>query len=289
MGGVEYHSRPMSRVVQTLRLDMLFFSVPYTFVWARALGGAAEGPVASGALLVGVHGAALLLALLLSDTHEIEQGREPRLSLLRDRFEHDEELRWGAAPILTLIVGALTLVLLVAEPLAGLASIVVVGALLWHARRPMARKYVGLEVFGPLLLLALPGALVWWRLSGGGGTGAASAMGASALGAAGLGLYVLLCMARDEPYDRAEGVRTIAVGIGRGGARTLALAWAGALVLMASMGAGWGWWGWGVPAFVGVGAMGAASSLAAKRDGRAVGVWAVMHALAAVALAASAG
>ena len=297
----------MLRAARTLRLDALFFSVPYTFVWARALGGASDGLAASGPLILGAHASLLLLALILSDRREVERGREARLSLRRDRFTIDPEVQSGAIPVLALIAGVLTLVLLVADPLAGLVTLIGAAALLWHAVRPLARKYTAIEAIAPVVLLGVPGLLVWCRLT----TRAASArngaegaesiaspgidayavqasaqptLGATLLGAACLGLYLLLCLLRDAPIDRAEGVRTIATGLTDSGVRAVVWAWSLAVVLLAAMGAGWQWWGWGVSAAFGVEAMCVVALAASRSHDRAVTWWAFLHALGAIAL-----
>ncbi|TVQ60898.1 MAG: hypothetical protein EA379_07380 [Phycisphaerales bacterium] len=297
--------RTIFYAARTLRLDMLFFSVPYAFVWARALGASTDGLAASGPLILGAHAALLLLALLLSDTREAEAGREPRLMLWRDRFVLDADAQSGGVPVLALIASVLTLVLLVVDPAAGLYMILGAAVLLWHGTRAMRRKYVLIELAAPALVLAVPGLLVATRLLSrardmyvgemddvAAPTAHALAaqaavhpvLGASLLGAVALGLFVMLCLLRDAPMDESEGVGSVAAAVGRPGARALAWVWAVAAVLLASMGAGWQWWGWGVAAALGVGSMGVASCLASGAYGRAVSVWAALHAVAAAAL-----
>ncbi len=105
---------------------------------------------------------------------------------------------------------------------------------------------------------------------------------ATIIGALALSVYVLLCLRRDEPLDRGEGLRTTATRLGRASTSFDVIVMLGALVLLAAYGAHHAWWGpW--PAVIAAwGAVLTAWASASRRDDTAVGAWFIAHLALAV-------
>lgn len=282
----------MSRLVrsaESLRLDLLFFSVPYALMWSRGAGAAAPLIILAHALLVLLYAQSLDLAMLRA-------GQDPRLGPVRDRFRRApaglEAARLVVAILLVPTIGGLAILSTRLAFYAAAAAAIILLVTRGVSGRFAARRFVFAEWtwgFGALLIpagliaTAKPSALS--APSGGLGM-PAPVVAATCLGAVMLGVYILLCLVRDEAADRGAGFSSTPTLCGRAGALALLLAWMMGGVLLAAVGVTHGWWGWPVVTALAWAALASTWCTAVRADGLAVGLWIIGHAGVAVLLAA---
>jgi len=260
------------RVVESLRLYMLIWSLPYSLKWADALGDAALPAIAAHALLI-------LFSLANFDAAVLEEGQHPRLALVRDRMRFSVPMVGTFRVVCAGTLLVLIVALLVAEPWLGALAGATFGliALLGGGVTGPARAWRlrHAEAIWPLAALIMPAALVRLHAddaAGAGGSGS-SALASGVLGGVTLGVYVLLCVIRDEQADRGLGLRTTATSLGRGRSLALLFVWLCAGVMLGAWGTGAGMWSWRVGGVLSVGAMGTLWLVSARIDGYAVGLW----------------
>jgi len=285
------------RLLATLRVSALFFSVPYTILWADA---ARSG----GALLVVGHAVMLLLFLAVFTARTMRAGEEPRLSIVRDHSMFDIDAAERAAFVLTALAVIVGLALLVGHFWLGVVLLLAVALIhaLTRGVRPRARGLEFAELTWPAAVLIGPLTLVHLlerraiarAVEGIEGAVAYPAMGAGVgaatlLGALAMAVFVVLCLLRDEPEDRGIGVRTTATVLGRAGTTVFLFLWMSLALVLAAWGGVNGLWSWTVPAILGVAAMAVGWFTASRIEGYAVGLWAAAHALVAIILVMTVG
>lgn len=287
-----------------LRWHALLFSLPYTALWARALGeDPRPGVGAAGALLIPAHAAAVLLAFALADRRD-PQGRVcARLSPFARRWPDAHRPTSTSLVLLAMLAALFSIAAMFLDWRIGLAGLV---TLLWawlfgtsKPARRTPRVELSIPAFSILLPMLLVGASAWSSLArsdrptpedaepiavAAGLPLPHSVLAATAVGAVALGLITLLTLMRDAPADQADGVDSTPLRAGPGLAAFLVAVWVVGLVVLASMGAGWGWWTWAAPAIVGVAAIIGSGHVARAQAGAAAAAWWWAHAVLAFAL-----
>jgi len=283
----------MLAVIESLRLYVLFFSVPFTLMWARAL-----SPT-TGALLVATHACLILFWAVHAARSERMAGLRPRLGLTDTRSAVNDDALSVAFPLLAAFLAALSLALLISNFWIGVGAALAGLYAAWHGRLNLRDKYVRAELIGPVGLLIGPGLLFYmhaweppeaFEIFSEDPTRPAEvrealtaqvvrpdvisteALAATLLGGAALAAAILLCQIRDVQRDRLRGVETTVAKIGRGGAVFLMWLWMLGLAGLGAMGAGWGWWHWSAALLAGWTAAATLALLADHRDAVATGV-----------------
>lgn len=293
------------RLVRAIRPGALFFSVPYTLLWARSL---PDMRALTGWLIVALHAAGLLLTLALLSVSSARRAGPPALGVDRDPLGADADSLRLIAGVLALACAGLLIALTPAAFRVSLAGAVLLALALWQPLRAPRRRWLGFEAGAPFVALVAPALLLgqrgWTAASARAPVGAtppttglegvplahagapmpASALGATLLGAVAMGLFILLCFSRDSAADRRAGVETTATRLGPGLTRAMLSLWLVGAVTLACIGSAGGWWGWGVPLLSALGAMAVSAALA--RDDLEAGArrWWWAHAAIALAL-----
>jgi len=225
--------------ISTLRLWVLFFALPYAWLWTHA---APSGEVhaSGGALTVAIHALLLLFYFASSDLRQVRQGIVPRLRAVRSFEMPDPDVLEAARAHLGVLLLAVCAVQLVLEPrvamlglLAGVMILFTVGSGDALARR---WRYRFAEVILPIALLVLPmmllegwasrasalfmeeGASPEFIAHAAKGVMGNHAIVATILGALMLCAFVILCFLRDRVQDIDSGIGTLATSTGREGA-----------------------------------------------------------------------
>lgn len=276
----------------TLRLDLLFFSLPYAALWS-------ELPRSGGTLMVLMHALLMLLYGCSLALGALAARREPTVALLPGRELLDDDLAHHALMFLGVMSAVVVLGLLIAQWRLGLVALASGGLILWlggTANRATPPRSLKPEVLWPLAMLILPALLIGAQSASGlppsAGGEAPSARwsmprpvwGATLLGAIMLMNFVLLTQLRDEHSDRAVGRGSLAVNPGRGMAAVCALAASFIGIALACWGASDQWWSWITPALVAYGTVLSAAAQAVGRDERAIQIWTLTHACTAAAM-----
>ncbi|MBL0926751.1 MAG: hypothetical protein IBJ11_03745 [Phycisphaerales bacterium] len=314
------------RLIETSRLWLLLLTAPYTALWVR-WGEAASGSwlmAAAHALLIVLAAAAFDLSTISrGEDPRLALRRDRRLW----RREGLVATRTVLALPLMLCLAALSIfhpthglvavvaagVLLGASALAGSRQprpdeelgglrLAVSRAGAWLRRV----RFAGAELLLPMALLLVPAVVI--RLwSAGRPAGVAEAVGkvvsemeqatslaqaagvlpATLLGSIVLGVFVLLCLVRDETADRAAGLKTVAVALGRAAATAYVFVFLLGAVLLSAWGVGVTHWHWAVAATVAAASSAVVYLLAARMDGYAVGAWLAGGAAVALMLLAT--
>lgn len=285
------------RLLATLRVSALFFSVPYTILWADA-------ERSGGALLVVGHAVLLLLFLSVFTARTLRAGQEPRMAVVRDPGMFSVDAAERASFVLTAVAVIVGPALLIGH--AWLSVTVLLSVVLIHALtrgvRPGMRGMEFAELTWPAAVLIGPLTLVHLlerraiarAVEGIEGAVAGPALGAGVgaatlLGALAMAVFVVLCILRDEQSDRGIGARTTATILGRAGATAFLFLWMSLVLVLAAWGGVNGLWSWTVPAILGVAAAACSWLTASRVEGYAVGLWAAAHALVAMILVATVG
>ncbi|MEM8834884.1 MAG: hypothetical protein AAGD00_03585 [Planctomycetota bacterium] len=278
------------RILESIRLPMLAFSLPYVALWARHAG------TGGWALLI-AHAALLIFYLTSFDLSLLDEGRDPRFGVLRGRRHWSRTLASRARTIALAILALGVAMLLLVEVRVGLLALVssVLAGLMsqgfgegdgkssaWYSRDRFWLSELLWPVallIGPALLLGVPR----WSDATGGIDAAGrlpltkAVMGFTILGGLMLGSYIMLCLVRDQRRDEADGLRTSATQWGRGGAIAMCVWWMLSSIWLASVGVNLGWWGWTTPMLVSYAALGAIIAVLSRLDGVAVALWWLGH------------
>ncbi len=255
-----YDVRPMRAVLTVLestRLYLLAFTLPYALVWAEGDGRALL--VIAFALLILLHGSSL-------DARALLENARPRLGLTRDRD------LWSPALIdrtraLSAALVALVIVLLLFVSVWGAVVVAVALGLnlafsAWNPPRARRVRMMFAEILWPGFMLIVPMIVFAWVLGRPEG-GAIPGQAATGVGALTLATYVLLCEIRDASLDAGKGRHTLATLLGRQVATLVLFLVLAALLVSATRGVDVGLWPWWVPAIAGIASMVALWSVAA--------------------------
>lgn len=293
----------------TLRLWMLFFTLPYAWLWTHAAP-AGEVHGTGGLLTVVVHSLLMLFYFACADVRQLRAGRMRRLTVWRN-FEppNTDALETARARLGVLIVFVCLVQLLVA-PVVALVSLAVLALIaimtLTGGERVHRLRYLSAEIIWPVALLLLPMALLADR----GRRALASiepgadpqlieslsgtiiydeAISATILGALLLCAFVLLCLIRDRAFDASERMVTMAVLLGRELAITAAFLALCVSLVIANVAVSYGSWGWHTPAVLAIGAMITAWLLAQRDEAGATSFLFMTHVAVGILLVASIG
>lgn len=284
----------MLRAIETLRVYALALTVPATLLWARTLG------PATASLLVAAHAVIVLFYGAWSVRHDLADGVEPRLGVVRRRSAVSPIVADTGVTIGFGICALLALALVVSNFWIGIGAVLAFAAAVWHGSQPRRDRLVRVELIAPVGLLVGPGllfrmhswepaALVAAMEPTPGGPAelaplvapvvrpeviSAGALAATLLAGAVLLVYLLLCLLRDREADRRDGFVTTATKFPRGAAVALVWAWTLGVTLLAVIGVGAGWWAWPAGAIAAWASAAVVAAITAGSDGLAVGLWA---------------
>ena len=293
--------RPILSLLESTRLYLLVYTLPYALLWLRSgpgetfvADGSGETHVVglggAGVLLVIAHAALVLLHATTLDARTLWAGGRPRLALARDADEWIppvvEFTRIAAAG--ALVVVTIPLLFLATWP-ALLVVLFAAGILLLTggvAEEGRPARMLFAEILWPLAMLILPLAVFSGLADAREAPLTPGAVSATTLGVLALCAYVLLCLIRDLPADAGEGRPTLATALGRAGATVVLFAVLAAFVVIGAHGAGAGRWPWAVGALAGVAAMVALWAVADDAEEIAPTLWTIANlALAFILLA----
>ena len=295
--------------LSTLRLWMLFYSLPYALLWVSS-SGSGEVIGSGGLLTVAIHSLLMLLLFAGADLRQIGQGMAPRLRVTRSFDLPDEDNLGAARAHLACTTLALIVIQLIVEPrMAVFAFLALLAVLIgtsiggessrvWRQRFAEGIWPVGLLMI-PMMLIASPGGaqLEVARELGDedailramGGVMSNGAVASTCLGALMLSSFVVMCFVRDRVQDVSDGARTIATALGRDGAVGALFVLLMASIVLANWAAGHGLWSWHVPAVLAIGSMICVRPLSMRDDAGATSFLFMTHVATGILLVASVG
>jgi hypothetical protein len=226
--------------------------------------------------MVVAHAAVVLFFLVSFTDAVLDEGGDPRMALPRDRGSFSRRATEVGRHALGLLAAVLGVLLLVSQLWVGvsvLATTALVALTRGGLMSPAGRRRMELaEVVWPMAALVAPAAMVsLFERRGEAPTPLpASMLPATLLGAIMMGVFILLCMLRDEPTDRGVRARTTVTLLGRGAGQIFMLAWMALAIALAGWGATHEMWHWSAVVIVGVGAVATGWCVGARADGAAV-------------------
>jgi len=293
--------------IGTLRLWMLFFTLPYAWLWTQA-SPAGDVHGTGGLLTVLNHSLLMLFYFCCADLGQARAGRMLRLQPWRSFELPDPDVLETTRAHLAVLIVAVSFVQMFVAPLIAVGSLVVLALIFVLTRemgaRSMRSRYRFAEVIWPVALLLAPMAL----LAGRGHAALRSAMeqsdtlalqelsgtlisdagvAATGLGALLLCAFVVLCLVRDRVHDASDGARTIATSLGRDGAVAALFFALFAAVILSNVFAAGGAWSWHVPAVLAIGVMVSLWLLAQRDEAGATGFFFVTNIAIGILLVAS--
>ncbi len=144
---------PLLRMTNSLRLPLLLFSIPYTYLWLE------QAPGIGWAVAM-AHAALLLFYATHFDLAVLRTGDEPRLSLTREREAHSPGIIEPARLFIGLIAGVCSIVLLFFDWRLGVIGVGALGLILLLTRGLRSanarRKFIFAELIWPLVVLIAP-------------------------------------------------------------------------------------------------------------------------------------